>query len=378
MHDFRNNANKSYSTIRVYSNAPNRMALGILHAYMKMFPQTTLKDLKKSFPEKLNSDSGLEQLFIPIDKMVDEPKWNMYFREDEELLCLSDGSKVAVASQWSNASLERLSNHAKEFGIEMANFEFGEKYDKCGFRLECVTASDKAETKEKGEKQVQTPAPANIADNQTPTSKTLNENKTNNKKNDTKMEKSKESTEKDDETKTRIPWWMWLLLLLLAGAAVGAFYLGRYTKEAEIQIQEVEVEVPYEVEVEKEVLIHDTVTVTVFKEKIEEIEKNFNAAKFKSGKADLNDDAKFVLHDLVKILEKQPNVRLKIVGHTSEEGSPAFNQKLSEKRAKAVVDFLVARGISPDRLEYEGKGSSEPLEAGNNEVNRRTQIIVLQ
>jgi outer membrane protein OmpA-like peptidoglycan-associated protein len=39
---------------------------------------------------------------------------------------------------------------------------------------------------------------------------------------------------------------------------------------------------------------------------------------------------------------------------------------------------LVARGISPDRLEYEGKGSSEPLEAGNNEVNRRTQIIVLQ
>ena len=199
------------------------------------------------------------------------------------------------------------------------------------------------------------------------------------KTNDKKMEKRKDKEEKDDgESKTRIPWWMWLLLLLLAGAAVGAFFLGRYTKEAEIRVQEVEVEVPYEVEIEKEVLIHDTVTVTVFKEKIEEIEKNFNAAKFKSGKADLNDDAKFVLHDLVKILEKQPNIRLKIVGHTSEEGSPAFNQKLSEKRAKAVVDFLVARGISPDRLEYEGKGSSEPLEAGNNEVNRRTQIIVLQ
>lgn len=368
--------NVTYSTIRVYSNTQNRMALGILHAYLKMFPQTTLKDLCKAFPEKLNPDSGVKRLFIPIEKMVDEPKWQDYFREDEELLCMSDGSKVAVASRWSSASLERLSNHAKQFGVELANFEFGEKNDKCGFRLEYVAEGKKIEPQEimheEAKAQVQTPVPPIPPKEQTLSDK---DKSSNNKKKETKIEKS---NEKDDENKTRIPWWMWLLLLLLAGAAVGAFFLGRHTKEAEIQVQEVEVEVPYEVEVEKEVLIHDTVTVTVFKEKIEEIEKNFNAAKFKSGKADLNDDAKFVLHDLVKILEKQPDVRLKIVGHTSEEGSPAFNQKLSEKRAKAVVDFLVARGINPDRLEYEGKGSSEPLEAGNNEVNRRTQIIVLQ
>ena len=369
-------SNVTYSTIRVYSNTQNRMALGILHAYLKMFPQTTLKDLCKAFPEKLNPDSGVKRLFIPIEKMVDEPKWQDYFREDEELLCMSDGSKVAVASRWSSSSLECLSDHAKQFGIELANFEFGEKYDKCGFRLECVAEGKKVEPQEKKQEetkaQAQTTVPPIPPKEQTSSDK---DKSSNNKNNETKMEKS---NEKDDETKTRIPWWMWLLLLLMAGATVGAFFLGRHTKEAEIQVQEVEVEVPYEVEVEKEVLIHDTVTVTVFKEKIEEIEKNFNAAKFKSGKADLNDDAKFVLHDLVKILEKQPDVRLKIVGHTSEEGSPAFNQKLSEKRAKAVVDFLVARGINPDRLEYEGKGSSEPLEAGNNEVNRRTQIIVLQ
>jgi len=366
----------TYSAIRVYSNTQNRMALGILHAYLKMFPQTTLKDLCKAFPEKLNPDSGMKRLFIPIEKMVDEPKWQDYFREDEELLCMSDGSKVAVASRWSSSSLERLSDHAKQFGIELANFEFGEKYDKCGFRLECVAEGKKVEPQEKKQEETKAQAQTTVPPIPPKEQTSSDEDKSsNNKKKETKMEKS---NEKDDETKTRIPWWMWLLLLLMAGAAVGAFFLGRHTKEAEIQVQEVEVEVPYEVEVEKEVLIHDTVTVTVFKEKIEEIEKNFNAAKFKSGKADLNDDAKFVLHDLVKILEKQPDVRLKIVGHTSEEGSPAFNQKLSEKRAKAVVDFLVARGISPDRLEYEGKGSSEPLEAGNNEVNRRTQIIVLQ
>lgn len=369
-------SNVTYSTIRVYSNTQNRMALGILHAYLKMFPQTTLKDLCKAFPEKLNPDSGVKRLFIPIEKMVDEPKWQDYFREDEELLCMSDGSKVAVASRWSSSSLERLSDHAKQFGIELANFEFGEKYDKCGFRLEYVTAGKKAKPQEENQEEAKVQTPAQPTKEQAPTANLSEDPKTNSNN----MENRKNKEEKDDETKTRIPWWMWLLLLLLAGAAVGAFFWGRYTKEAEIRIQEVEVEVPYEVEVEKEILIHDTVTVTVtvFKEKIEEIEKNFNAANFKSGKADLNDDAKFVLYDLVKILEKQPDVRLKIVGHTSEEGSPAFNQKLSEKRAKAVVDFMIARGISPDRLEYEGKGSSEPLEAGNNEVNRRTQIIVLQ
>jgi outer membrane protein OmpA-like peptidoglycan-associated protein len=69
---------------------------------------------------------------------------------------------------------------------------------------------------------------------------------------------------------------------------------------------------------------------------------------------------------------------LKIEGHTSDEGDAAFNQKLSENRAKAVVDFLISKGIAADRLEYEGKGSSEPLDPNNREVNRRTEIIVLE
>ena len=92
----------------------------------------------------------------------------------------------------------------------------------------------------------------------------------------------------------------------------------------------------------------------------------------------MNDDAKFVLHDLVKILNKQPQLRLKIEGHTSDEGDATFNQKLSENRAKAVVDFLISKGIAADRLEYEGKGSSEPLDPNNREVNRRTEIIVIE
>ena len=116
----------------------------------------------------------------------------------------------------------------------------------------------------------------------------------------------------------------------------------------------------------------------VYVDRIEEIEKNFNAAQFVQGKADLSEEAKFVLHDLAKELEKHPEVKLRIVGHTSSEGDATLNQKLSEARAQAAVDFLISRGIAADRLQAEGKGSSEPIDENNPEVNRRTEFIIIE
>lgn len=129
-----------------------------------------------------------------------------------------------------------------------------------------------------------------------------------------------------------------------------------------------------------EKIVKDTIFIrdTVFIEQVAEIEKNFNAAKFEQGKAALSDESKFVLHDLAKLMEKNPGINLKIVGHTSAEGDAAFNQKLSEERAKAAVDFLISRGIDSNRLSSEGKGSSEPLDPNNPEINRRTEFIVIE
>ena len=131
------------------------------------------------------------------------------------------------------------------------------------------------------------------------------------------------------------------------------------------------------VEIEKVVVVRDT----VFVQQIAEIEKNFNAANFKQGATELNEDAKFVLHDLAKILNAHENVTLKIQGHTSAEGDPAYNQKLSEERAKASVDFLVEReGVDVNQLSYEGLGSSslknteDPMAA----ENRRTEFIIVE
>ena len=85
-------------------------------------------------------------------------------------------------------------------------------------------------------------------------------------------------------------------------------------------------------------MVHDTVYV----EQIEEIQKEFNAAQFEQGKADLNDDAKLALHDLAKVLNRNPKLKLSIEGHTSSEGTEAVNQKLSEDRAQARKVMLEA------------------------------------
>lgn len=131
------------------------------------------------------------------------------------------------------------------------------------------------------------------------------------------------------------------------------------------------------VEVEKIVTVVDT----VYLQQLEEIEKNFNAAEFALGKSELSEDAKFVLHDLAKMMQKNPSIRLKLVGHTSAEGDAALNQRLSEARAKSAVDFLVSHGgIDASRLEAVGKGSSELKNTANPMApeNRRTEFIVIE
>lgn len=80
-------------------------------------------------------------------------------------------------------------------------------------------------------------------------------------------------------------------------------------------------------------------------------------------------------------MKDNPDIRLRLEGHTSAEGDAAFNQHLSEARAKAAVDFMVGHeGIDASRLEAIGKGSSEPKNPSDPTApeNRRTEFIVLE
>ncbi|MDE5983490.1 MAG: OmpA family protein [Duncaniella sp.] len=157
--------------------------------------------------------------------------------------------------------------------------------------------------------------------------------------------------------------WLWILLGLIAVGVIIFLCMPRGEKVVEVERI-----------VEKEVIVRDTVYV----QQIEAIEKDFNTAQFEKGQAQLNDDAKLALHDLAKVMKQNDALRLRIEGHTSAEGDAAVNQKLSEDRAQAAVDFLVNKeGIDASRLEAVGKGSSEPIDPATPEANRRTEFVIL-
>lgn len=102
---------------------------------------------------------------------------------------------------------------------------------------------------------------------------------------------------------------------------------------------------------------------------------------FDSGKSTLKDESKTELGNLIKILNDFPTLKIEISGHTDNVGSAAFNKKLSEARAKSVVDYLVQQNIDGSRLTYKGYGFDEPRATNDTpegrQANRRTEFKVL-
>ena len=102
---------------------------------------------------------------------------------------------------------------------------------------------------------------------------------------------------------------------------------------------------------------------------------------FSFGKADLSAGAVRNLDKITGFLEKHPDRNLLIEGHTDSIGSDEFNQALSQKRADAVKEALVGKGIVPDRIATKGYGKQFPV-AGNDtesgrQMNRRVEVVIL-
>ena len=83
---------------------------------------------------------------------------------------------------------------------------------------------------------------------------------------------------------------------------------------------------------------------------------------------------------MTAIFKEYPKANFIIEGHTDSTGSEGFNQKLSEKRANAVHDYLVANGISDDRLSTVGYGETRPIDDNKTRAgrsnNRRVDVIL--
>lgn len=77
-------------------------------------------------------------------------------------------------------------------------------------------------------------------------------------------------------------------------------------------------------------------------------------------KASLRPESKAALDEMAQMLRDNPNVTLEMGSHTDRVGTDEYNEGLSDRRAKSVVDYLVSAGIAPDRLTWKGYGKSVP------------------
>ncbi|PID76834.1 MAG: hypothetical protein CSB24_04590 [Deltaproteobacteria bacterium] len=75
------------------------------------------------------------------------------------------------------------------------------------------------------------------------------------------------------------------------------------------------------------------------------------------------------------VLNKYPHTSIQVSGHTDSRGSAAYNQQLSQRRAEAVKNALVQRGVNPSRIHTVGYGETQPI-AGSDAMNRRVEITI--
>ncbi len=83
----------------------------------------------------------------------------------------------------------------------------------------------------------------------------------------------------------------------------------------------------------------------------------------------------------IRLLKKQPNINVRVVGHTDSKGSAEYNRVLSLKRAEGVREYMVANGITRSRLSVAGMGETRPIATNKTrmgrEKNRRVEFIVI-
>jgi outer membrane protein OmpA-like peptidoglycan-associated protein len=94
----------------------------------------------------------------------------------------------------------------------------------------------------------------------------------------------------------------------------------------------------------------------------------------------LHPEARTNLTRFARSLAEYPNTTVLVVGHTDSDGAAAYNQSLSERRARSAADFIVANGLARSRLSTIGAGENEPIatnatEAGRSQ-NRRVEVAI--
>jgi outer membrane protein OmpA-like peptidoglycan-associated protein len=101
----------------------------------------------------------------------------------------------------------------------------------------------------------------------------------------------------------------------------------------------------------------------------------------------LTPESKVELEKLTRLLLNNPGLKVELQGHTDSKGQDAYNMNLSQKRAEAVVKYLLAKGVNPDQMKAKGYGETQPIAKNENadgsdnpdgrKLNRRTVLKVI-
>jgi outer membrane protein OmpA-like peptidoglycan-associated protein/outer membrane protein assembly factor BamB len=105
-----------------------------------------------------------------------------------------------------------------------------------------------------------------------------------------------------------------------------------------------------------------------------------NNILFEFDKSYLKKESIDILDKLIKIMKENSDLRIEVSGHTDSVGDKVYNQKLSERRADAVIEYMIKNGISPERLNSIGFGETKPVASNATEEgrskNRRTEFFI--
>ena len=349
--------------IEVTGKAMNRTALGVVDAMIQLYPKATFEELKEMLPDSINTAApkNYKSLFKPYTERlygVIQPGSikteceaqgldinASHFIKPEETFKTSDDVEVLVSKSWestdtstSENDLQNLINHVSQYGVVVTKVEKKEAFNKGEYNLEIINPI-------------------------------LFKRITN------------------PEEKKKFPWWIIILALLLLGI-LAYFLLSKKSTPQVVAAPQVAITTPTIAPVvAKSLEIQPEVdTITVIKNAIaagistENRSINFNDILFKYDSDSILTESNESLNEAFSFLNDIPQLKVKIVGHTSNEGKAKYNEKLSKKRAVAVLNYLVGKGISEDRMNAEGKGSYEPVAENdtdeNKQKNRRIQFII--
>ena len=374
--------------IRVRGKSQSRTALGIINAYLKLFPDSTLSDLQQAFPKSLNPKSFTDNIIVPEKETAGQEK--LFFEREDELVVLKNGEKLALVEAWTKDAFDAICEHAKQYGIAVAELEGTKPFERGSYELEFLD-------------EVVPPEKLALTEEITPEPK--NEGK----------------------KKRKFAWWWWIILLIVLLLILFFCWKNccpcnnKCSTTCTAPVENVMPETSDAAEPDMEEApepavnnlindIGDAVSITLPDGKDLKIDKNsseyqlfsflnsddavdasdntkgwitMDKLRFEKGRAKLTGESEAQLNNIAAIMNFFPNAHIKLGGYTDNTGTNESNMRISSERAKIAAEKLIASGVDANRVNHEGYGSQHPVCPENDTdrcraANRRIDVRVIQ